>query len=77
MAITYEKNRKGKMVAICIRLPSEVAGIVGGQSKHQGMSNSCYIRNIVLTALRSDGLLNNYDAAVDIDVPRSSGRDRS
>jgi len=41
------------------------------------MSNSCYIRNIVLTALRSDGLLNNYDAAVDIDVPRSSGRDRS
>jgi len=77
MSNAFERNGKGKMVAICIRLPSEVAGIVAGLSKHQGMSNSCYIRNIVLTALRSDGLLNDYDAAVDIDAPRSSGRDRS
>jgi hypothetical protein len=52
-----------------------VAEMVKDEAIRQGMSYSCYIRKIVLTALRSDGLLNDYDAAVDIDVPRSSGRE--
>ena len=64
------------MVAICIRLPSEVVGIVRDQSKHQGMSNSCYIRQIVLNTLRSNGYLNKFDAVVSIDVPQSGGGNR-
>ncbi len=75
MSNGHNRSGTGTMVTLSIRLNPMVAEMVKDEAIRQGMSYSCYIRKIVLTALRSDGLLNDYDAAVDIDVPRSSGRE--
>lgn len=55
---------KRTMVSLCIRLPPDIVETIKALSYYHGMSNSCYIRNIVLNALRNEGQLNRIDNGI-------------
>jgi hypothetical protein len=59
--MTNESERIGHnvMVTLCIRLTPEIADKVKSLSQYRGMSSSCFVRSIVMNALRGIGYLDN------------------